>query len=69
MKALTELEIQRAAMVKAARAAIRLKHTLAADRECYERLPEIHDKIDAALQSGEPFELDPSEAFSEDFSA
>jgi hypothetical protein len=63
MKALTELEIERTALLKAARAAIRLKHSLAADREIYECLPKIEEAIDLAIQSGQPFELNPGQVF------
>lgn len=67
MKALTDLEIERTAMLKAYRSAIRLKHSIAADREISENLPEIEQRIDAALQSGHPLELNPGEAFNANF--
>lgn len=41
-------------MLKAARQAIRLKHSLAADKEIYERLPELEAEITAALLTGRP---------------
>lgn len=63
MNAQTDLQIEKAAMLKAYRSAIRLKHSLAADREISETLPDIEVKIDAALQSGQPLELNPGEAF------
>jgi hypothetical protein len=54
MRKLTRHEIEKARMLKAARTAIRLKHSLAADAELYERLPAIEAQIDAALLSGRP---------------
>lgn len=57
MRKLEPHEIQKAKMIKAARAAIRLKHALAADQELYERLPELERKIDAALLTGKPLEF------------
>lgn len=62
----TELEIQRVQMLKAARAAIRLKHSLAADREIAEVLPELEEQINAALSAGQPFELEPAKVFNVD---
>lgn len=67
MKSLTNLEIEKAAMLKAYRAAIRLKHAIAADREIYETLPQIEQQIDDALQSGTPLELNPGGAFDANF--
>lgn len=54
MRKLEPHEIEKARMLKAARAAIRLKHSLAADAEIYERLPELEAQIDAALLTGRP---------------
>lgn len=68
MKALTDLEIDKTAILKAHRAAIRLKHSLAADAEIYRTLPYIEQKIDNALQSGTPLELNPGKAFDENLS-
>lgn len=53
-----ELEQQRANLMKAARAAIRLKHAIAADNEINEVLPELERRINTALLNGEAFELD-----------
>jgi hypothetical protein len=50
-------------MLKAARAAIRLKHSLRADDEIARRLPELEAEIDTALASGTPFELEPGKVF------
>lgn len=65
MKVLTDLEIERAAVLKSVRAAIRLKHSLAADREIAERLPVVESEIDAALQAGLSYELNPAAVFDE----
>lgn len=59
MKRLTPIEVRRAQMLKAARTAIRLKHSLAADAEIAEQLPEIEERIDRALATGEVLELTP----------
>ena len=67
MKVLTDLEIEKAAMLKAYRSAIRLKYSLVADREISKALPEVEKRIDAALQSGNPLELNPGQAFEENF--
>lgn len=56
----TPLELKKAAILKAARASIRLKHSLAADEEINDRLPELEDRIDAALQSGTGIVLNPA---------
>jgi len=69
MKQLTNLEIEKAAVLKAYRASIRLKYAIAADREIAETLPEIERKIDDALQSGTPLELNPGQAFDDNFSS
>ena len=53
----SELEQQRANALKALRSGIRLKHSLAADEEINQRLPELEARIDAALAAGEPLEL------------
>jgi hypothetical protein len=39
-------------------AAIRLRHSLAADAEIAERLPEILESFDAAVLAGKSFELE-----------
>lgn len=64
MRRTTEIERQRTAILKAARAGIRLKHSLAADSEIAERLPQIEEDIDLALAEGQPFELKPGSVFS-----
>lgn len=55
----TDIEIQKTAVLKAVRAAIRLKHSLAADREIAETLPQIEEDINTALAEGRPLELEP----------
>lgn len=57
MRSLTKHEIEKVQLLKAARQAIRLKHTLVADREIYERLPQLEREIDTALLSGKPLEF------------
>ena len=58
MKQLGEIELERARILKAARSYIRLKHSLAADAELNERLPEIEKAMDKAIHSGKEFVLD-----------
>jgi hypothetical protein len=53
----TDIELQRAQMLKALRTAIRLKHGLAADRELNERLPELESQINEAIANGKSLEL------------
>lgn len=65
MKVQTDLEIQLAAALKTYRAAIRLKHALAADEEIAKTLPEVETRIMSALQNGEPLELAPGKVFDE----
>lgn len=63
MRHTTPIERQKTAIIKAARAAIRLKHSLAADNEIAEKLPVLSDKIDDALALGKPFELTPGSVY------
>lgn len=63
MRQVTELQIRKAAMLKAARAAIRLKHMLAADAEIARELPLIEREIDEAMTDGRSLELNPAAAF------
>lgn len=53
----TPVEMERARIIKVQRALIRLKHSLAADEELNERLPETLAQFDAALQAGELLQL------------
>lgn len=65
MKSLTDIEIERAAALKAYRTAIRLKYALMADREIARTLPEVEERINTAIALGKPLVLDPGEVFSE----
>lgn len=49
----TEIELQKALMVKVLRSQIRLKHTLEAERELNQVLPEAERQFDVAVQRGE----------------
>lgn len=53
-----ELELQKAQILKAVRSNIRLRHSLAADAELNEKLPEIERQVDAAIRAGRVYELD-----------
>jgi hypothetical protein len=53
-----ELDMQKFKILKAARAAIRLKHSLHADEEINERIPELERMMDSAIQAGKPLEID-----------
>ena len=57
MKLLSDIEVQKAGMLKAARAAIRLKHMLRADAEINEVLPAGRADQCFEIASGQPFEL------------
>lgn len=48
-----DIALRRAALLKAARSAIRLKHSLAADAELNEALPELERRFNAAVQRGQ----------------
>lgn len=63
MRRTTDLQVQKAAMLKAARSAIRLKHSLHADAEIAAALPDLEERIDTALAEGQPFELEPGQVF------
>jgi hypothetical protein len=49
--------VARSALQRSVRAAIRLRHSLAADAELAERLPKILEKYDAAVLAGKAFEF------------
>lgn len=49
----SEIELERAAMIKTARTLIRLKHALQADRELNEALPDLYIQFEKAAQNGE----------------
>lgn len=63
MRRTTEIERQKAAILKTARSAIRLRHSLAADAEIARRLPELEEDMDLALAQGESFDFDPREVY------
>ncbi len=63
MKKRDSFEQFRADALKVARAAIRLKHSIAADNELNERLPDLEDRLTLAYQRGEGFELKAAEEF------
>ena len=65
MKQLDRLEVSRAAILKAVRANIRLKHALDADAEINEVLPELERRINHAIETGEPFAYDIAEVLHE----
>jgi hypothetical protein len=54
---LTEYERERKKLIKAIRSTVRLKHSLNADDELNEVLPQILGAFDKAIASGKPFEL------------
>lgn len=56
-----EMAIQEAK--KVARAALRLKYSILAEREINETLPAIEAAIDEAFAAGQPFRLNPTEFF------
>lgn len=57
MRELEKHEIERAAMLKIARSAIRLKYSIAADEEIQVKLPELEREINDALNAGEPLRV------------
>ena len=48
-----DIELRRAALLKAARSAVRLRHSLAADAELNERLPELERAFNTAVSNGD----------------
>lgn len=48
----TEAELRKAQMVKTIRAAVRLSHSLEADAELNETIPEAEKQFDLSLQRG-----------------
>lgn len=47
-----EIEVRKAALLKAARAMVRLRHSLAADEELNEVLPRIEREFTSAVNAG-----------------
>ena len=58
MRSKDNVELELAAIKKTARTSIRLRHSLAADREINERLPEIEANYYSAIQRGKKFKLE-----------
>lgn len=58
MRDTTELKRKRSEIIKAARFAIRFKHSILADREIEDTVADLEKKMDKALQLGQPFEFD-----------
>lgn len=58
VKQYDEFESYRARALKVYRSSIRLKHSLAADEEIAQTLPQIQERIDRAILSGEPLAID-----------
>ena len=48
-----EIELRKAALLKAARSAVRLRHSLAADEELNRVLPEVERLFTQSVQKGE----------------
>lgn len=65
MTQLTPHQIEKARMMKACRAAVRLKHSLKADEELYQRLPELERRIDSALLEGKTLKIATAELLGE----
>ena len=58
MRPYDELSVRRTAILKAKRAEIRLRHSLAADEEIARTLPELEEQINEAIQNGDPLEIE-----------
>ena len=65
MRQKDKTEVQKTRALKSARTAIRLKHSLLADEEINEVLPEIEDAFDEAVALGKPYKLDVASVFEE----
>lgn len=48
-----DIELRRAALLKAARSAVRLRHSLEADAELNELLPELERRFHQSIQQGQ----------------
>lgn len=57
MRKYTEAEMAKKAMIKTARAGVRVKHSIAADYELNDVLPDLEERIDAAILGGERLEI------------
>ena len=58
MQKKSDIEMERARVIKISRTLIRLKHSLQADQEINDTLPQTVLEFDSALQSGELRTLD-----------
>lgn len=56
----TDLELTKAQIIKAVRTNIRLKHSLRADAELNEVVPDLEEKIEADWASSKSGEVDPA---------
>lgn len=56
----TQIEMERHKIIKVSRSLIRLKHSLRADQEINDLLPDTLMEFDTALQNGELKQLRPS---------
>jgi hypothetical protein len=65
MKRVTDLQLDKAAMLKAARSAVRLKYSLMADAELARVLPDLEERIDLAWANQTPLELNVGDVFNE----
>jgi hypothetical protein len=65
----SDIEMNRLEVIKVNRTLIRLKHSLAADREINEVIPDRLQKFDSALNSGELLQIEEvtSESFTKAF--
>ena len=63
MKQVTDLQIEKAQLLKAYRSATRLKYSLMADAALMRELPAFEMQIDAAMAAGEPLELNVGRVF------
>ena len=52
MQKKSDVELQRAALIKVNRTLIRLKHALAADKELNETIPDLELQFDSQVQQG-----------------
>ena len=61
MKLMTPTEGAKADILKAVRAAVRLKHSLRADAELRKVMPEVEAQVDRAISDGRMLELNPAD--------
>jgi len=63
MQQKSDIDMERLRIVKAVRTAIRLKHSLAGDREINEVLPLVLEEFDRAVSAGQAYELEVGSVF------